>query len=220
MSRRNLLNLRDAEAAYSELDVPRIGDKIEGKDQEIIIAAFHCIAETGIAATSTHAVAKRANLNQGSIHYYFRNKDELLMAVMRHLMNNKISIIREIRQANLTPSVKIYCVLKSGTVFLSHGDEVLATISLWAQALSNGGQWTEVYKELFAHLVAECQGIVDEGIASGEFCNVNSKALAETIITAVQGIGMHYMMNPADFAEYGVMDRLVELFLNTLISAQ
>jgi AcrR family transcriptional regulator len=216
MSRRKLLNIHEAEAAYAQLNVPRIADKVEGKEEEIIVAAFHCIAEIGIAATSTHAVAKRAELNQGSIHYYFRNKDQLLLAVLQHLMKNKASIIREIRNSSFSPSTKVYCVLKSGTVFLSHGDEVLATISLWAHALSKGGRWTEVHKELFAEIIAECQAIIDEGIASGEFRDINSKALAESIITAVQGIGMHYMMNPADFTEYGVMDRLVEMFLKTV----
>lgn len=216
MSRRRFRNKKAAETAYARLAVPRIGDKIEGKDQEIILAAFRCIADIGIAATSTHAVAKRAQLNQGSIHYYFRNKDELLLAVLRELMKNKTSIIREIRQTRMKPAIKVYCILKSGTVFMSHGDEVLATISLWAHALAKGGQWTEVYKELFAELIAECEAIIDEGIASGDFKAVNSKALAESIITAVQGIGMHYMMNPDDFAEFGVMDRLMELFLSVL----
>ncbi len=200
---------------YGQLGLTRFADKAAGRESQILVGAFHCIAEMGIAATTTRAVANRARLNQGSIHYYFRSKDELLLGLLRGLRRNSADITRRIRDCALTPTEKLQCILKSGATFIQT-EELLVTISLWAHAVAKGGIWRDTYRELFDDIRANLIDIIDEGIALGEFSNTDSKAVAETIITAVQGIGMHYMMDPADFAGESLSERLSGLFFKIL----
>jgi AcrR family transcriptional regulator len=208
--------LADCEAAFAGLDLPRFADLVDNKESEIIVAAFHCIAEIGIAATSTRAVARRAGLNQGSIHYYFRSKDELLLGVLKRLMMQKAAIGRAIRETTLTPTQKMYCLLRSGSNFMQHRDEVIATVALWGHALTQGGVWTEIYRDLFDEFRADVVAMIDEGVATGEFHNADSRVVAETIIMAIQGIGMHYLINPKDFESQNLVDRVVGLFFRIL----
>ena len=206
----------DYESAFASLDFPRFADVVGDKETEIIVAAFRCIAEVGIAATSTRAVARRARLNQGSIHYYFQSKEELLLGVLRRLMIHKTAIGRTIRQSGLTPTQKIYCLLRSGTNFMQHGEEVVVTVTLWAHAVTQDGTWTNTYRALFDEFRAELVAMIDEGVASGEFRNADSKVVAETIIMAVQGIGMHYLISPQDFAGQSLVERMIGLFFRIL----
>src|SRR6476646_4690017 len=85
------------------LDLPRFSDRTGGRDTRILVAAFHCIAEVGIAATTTRAVARRAGVNQGLIHYHFSSKDELLLGVLKGVLQNSINNMRTIRDSDLAP---------------------------------------------------------------------------------------------------------------------
>jgi AcrR family transcriptional regulator len=204
------------EQAFNALNLRRFADGAETREQEIIIAAFHCISSVGIAATTTRAVAQRAGMNLGAIHYYFRSKDALLLGVLQQLMRHKISIFRTIRRSNLTPTEKMHCLLRSGSVFMQRQDEVVATIALWAHALAQGGSWQSTYRKLFDELRNELKVIIDDGLDTGEFRNADSTLAAETIIVAVQGISMHYVMTPSDFGRENLADRLVHVFFPLL----
>jgi len=204
------------ERVFNSLNLRRFADAVEGREEEIIVAAFHCISEIGIAATTTRAVAQKAGMNLGSIHYYFRSKDALLLGVLKQLMKHKVKLFSTIRRSNLTPTQKIHYLLRSGSNFMKHREEVVATISLWAHAIAQGGVWQSTYRRLFDELRNELKAIIDEGVKSGEFHNTDSAVLAETIIVGVQGISMHYVMTPADFERESLTDRLVRLFLPVL----
>ena len=79
----------------------RFHDHLKGKEGHIILAAFECIVEKGIAATSTYAIAKRAGMNQGNIHYYFKSKEDLLQRVLEIFFQNAISNIETIFEGDL-----------------------------------------------------------------------------------------------------------------------
>jgi AcrR family transcriptional regulator len=204
------------ERVFNSLNLRRFADIAEGREEEIIVAAFHCISEIGIAATTTRAVAQRAGMNLGSIHYYFRSKDALLLGVLRQLMKHKIKLFNTIRRSNLTPTQKIYYLLHSGSNFMQHREEVVATISLWAHAVAQGGIWQSTYRKQFDELRSELKAIIDDGVETGEFHNTDSTVLAETIIVGVQGISMHFVMTPSDFQRESLTDRLGRLFLPVL----
>lgn len=205
-----------SEEAYEALNLKRFSESTSGREGEVIVAAFHCISDIGIAATTTRAVAQRAGINLGSIHYYFSSKEALLLGVLKHLMGHKIKTFNTIRRSHFTPTQKIYYLLRSGSNCVEDSGEVVATISLWGHAVARRGVWQSTYRKLFAELRNELKAIIDEGIATGEFQNTDSIIVAETIIVAVQGISMHFVMTPSDFVQESLNDRLVKLFFRML----
>ena len=207
------------EKLFERLPIVRFADNVDTREKQILVGAFRCIAEMGIAATTTRAVATRAELNQGSIHYYFRSKDQLLLGLMGALMGNSKGILETIRDADFTPVEKLYCVLRSGANFV-RSDELLVLVSLWAHAYANGAAWRSTYKQSFTALRGVLMQIIDEGIEAGEFEKGDSKTLAETILTSVQGIGMHYKMVPQDFAGQDLGDRLFGLFAHMIVAGR
>jgi AcrR family transcriptional regulator len=53
-------------------------------ETKILDAAFRRLAEEGYAALSVREIAKDAGVNHALINYYFRSKDQLVMAVLDH----------------------------------------------------------------------------------------------------------------------------------------
>lgn len=198
---------------------PRFADRVAGRDGQILVAAYHCIAELGIAATTMRAVAQRAGVNQGLIHYYFASKNELLLELLRGLLENATAIMRTVRDSDLSPTNKIICVLRSGANFVQRREEVLVRISLWAHAMSQQGAWRETYRKLADDMQGALIEIVEQGVVTGEFHVTDARAVATTIIAAYQGIGMQYTVEPLDFAGKDVGDRLTSMFLKIVGAA-
>lgn len=63
-------------------------ENITDRQKAILQAALDLFAEQGFEATSTSQIAKRANVALGSVYHTFRNKNELLMAVMTPMFEN------------------------------------------------------------------------------------------------------------------------------------
>lgn len=204
------------EAAFRALNIRRFVESAEDREGEIIVAAFRCISRLGITATTTRAVAQSAGMNLGAIHYYFENKDALMLGVLKAVMKHKIKRFDIVRHSRLTPTRKIYYLLRSGSNFIQDREEVVATIALWAHAVAQGGVWQSTYRKLFNELRAVLKAIIDEGVQTGEFVNTDSTTVAETIFFGVQGISMQYVVSPSDFDHESLTDRLISLFSRLL----
>ena len=85
----------------------RYHNHLDGKEGQLLLAAFQCIVEKGIAATSTHAIARKAGLNQGVIHYYFKSKDELFKRVNEILFHNAAANVETLCMSDLLPVEKL-----------------------------------------------------------------------------------------------------------------
>ena len=59
----------------------------------LITAATELFAEHGVAATSFSAIAKRARLTPAMVHYYFRERDQLLDAIVEDRLSPFIALV-------------------------------------------------------------------------------------------------------------------------------
>jgi AcrR family transcriptional regulator len=62
----------------------RDGDK---RRAEITVAAFELIAEKGLERFRVRDLAAKAGLNIATLHYYFSTKEELILAVVEHMLS-------------------------------------------------------------------------------------------------------------------------------------
>ena len=65
------------------------------KVEAIISAAYSAIAKKGYAQVSMRDIALEAGVNKSILHYYFKDKDELILKVFRYLHDKFLEIIRE-----------------------------------------------------------------------------------------------------------------------------
>jgi len=194
----------------------RFADRHGGKEIDILVAAFHCIAEIGIAATTTRAVAARANISQGAIHYYFDSKEALLLGVLKGLLSSSITNMRLISESDLSPREKLDHILNLSTSFIRERKEVIVRVALWAHCISKGGIWQETYGALFNDFRAAVIDIIEDGKAKGDFKTEDSTTAAEIIVSSIFGIGMQRTMNPADLSLPNIGSELAEFYLRIL----
>src|SRR5579875_2955062 len=67
--------------------------------RELVLAAFHLIAEKGFEGLRTRDVAQRADVNIATLHYYFHSKEDLIRAVVEYMHERFASLHEAERQA-------------------------------------------------------------------------------------------------------------------------
>lgn len=160
-------------------------------ESRIVLATVDCIASRGIAATSTHEIAKQAKLNQGNIHYYFRSKDALMRRVLELLYENSSHNIKSLQNKRLSPRVRLEMIIDLGFDLITRRrDEFVALIACWSHAVVSGSEWQQQYKRTFQGFQSAVVQLIREGERSGEFTRGASKTLPILLVSMVQGIGL------------------------------
>lgn len=77
----------------------KVLQQMQSRRDSLVAAAIDVIAKSGIAAFTTDAVAVRAGVAAGLIYKYFPDRNELLAAVVAHLLARDLGIMRNAAQA-------------------------------------------------------------------------------------------------------------------------
>jgi AcrR family transcriptional regulator len=189
----------------------------DSTESRIVLATVACIASRGIAATSTHEIAKQAKLHQGNIHYYFRSKDALMRRVLELLYENSSQNIAALQDKRLTPSARLEMIIDLGfDLTTRRRDEFVTLIACWAHAVVSGREWRDIYRRTFFGFQAAVERLIREGEQSGEFVRGASKTLPMLLVSIVQGIGLQLALSPSQFNANDVK-RTAKLVFRTML---
>ena len=190
----------------------RFHDHLKGKEGEILLAAFQCIVENGIDATSTHAIARRAGLNQGIIHYYFKSKEALYHDLVEILFNNAASNIEALADSALPPAEKLISFCDFGKSLLGpRQDEWIALNAFFGHVVTVRGDMLDQVQRHSRRMVAALVQVLEEGEAKGDFrTGVGNRAgaIALFMIASVRGLATMSVTDPGGFDHHGPVDLL------------
>ncbi|GAA3390769.1 TetR/AcrR family transcriptional regulator [Cryptosporangium minutisporangium] len=115
----------------------------DDRRQQLVAAALAVLAEDGPAAVTTRRVAERAGAPLATVHYAFRNKDELLQATVDAVMTSFATALREsVRPERGLRDAVADCLRGYWGWVRDHEDLALASIEILAGGLRAGGTAT------------------------------------------------------------------------------
>lgn len=79
--------------------------------EQILNGLFRAIARQGFSACSVTDIAREARLPRGILHYYFRNKEQMLAALMRSLGEAHLAALDAYRARFFDPLERLLAVL-------------------------------------------------------------------------------------------------------------
>jgi AcrR family transcriptional regulator len=166
-----------------------------GQEGRILRATMECIVELGIDRATTRAIARRADLKQGIIHYYFKNKDELLMRLLSVIFAESELIMAQIALSDAPARTKVELILEAGRRFVVERHEVfIVYVAFWAHAMARGGRWKLAYNVLLDRLIGAIRAVIEFGERSGDFQKGMAGPAAALLVACVQGLGLQANM--------------------------
>jgi AcrR family transcriptional regulator len=100
--------------------MPRKRTSEKTREMKKVIASL--FARSGYHSTSMREIARHMGLNQASLYYYFKNKEDMLFKLMNDSMDEALTTLEDICASDLSPVEKLNRVLSFYTRYYA-GDQ-------------------------------------------------------------------------------------------------
>ncbi len=175
--------------------------------ETILLAAADVLRQNGYESTTMKDIAARVNLTAASLYHHFKNKDFLLLEVLRLGLEHAIKQIEPIASSDQPAREKLAQMITTHIVEVTNNTAVGAAMVFEIRSLMNvrttNGQ---LQPEDAARFIAErdaffqqrdtfeklFRNTIREGIERGEFRSVDASIVAKAMLGAQNWVGVWY----------------------------
>jgi AcrR family transcriptional regulator len=145
----------------------------EQRRADILVSARQAFVKHGLEQTSMDRIAAEAELAKGTLYLYFRNRDELLMALMVEDFERLILMITAVVESDASPERKLLAAFGTFYDFSQENEFFYRVLTqLNVRSLFESGADSEPvchFSKVNDRLMELVVSIVNEGIAKGSF---------------------------------------------------
>src|ERR1035437_8565983 len=166
--------------------------------RRIVATAEKIFAEQGLAGARMDEIARAAKVNKALLYYYFRSKEELYRFVLEALLSQLRERVGPQGAGPISPIRRLAATADNFFDFVQRHPNYPRLIQREMMSRGPNVEWivTEYYRPLHGQLV----GLIEEGIAAGEFRRVDTRSTAFNVISVMV----------FDFAAAPVLSRILE----------
>ncbi|OHD66976.1 MAG: hypothetical protein A2176_15990 [Spirochaetes bacterium RBG_13_51_14] len=162
-------------------------------------AAYKVVGQKGYYDFTVRDIAREAGLSTGLIHYYFKNKEDLLLNLMREINRNMTTILNRAIGKSDDPREKLNIFMTQAFDLLkTEKDYFYIVIDFWTQVNKNE-RMKRANIKLFQSYRDEIIKILKEGIDKGVFVKMDVNYTAAVIISIIQGMIIQYVIDNSVF---------------------
>jgi TetR/AcrR family transcriptional repressor of bet genes len=178
--------------------MPKIGmEKI--RREEVISATRRCLAKNGFAKLSVKAIAEEAGLSTGIIYHYFKNKDDLLLNVIKEAFSRSHENVMQVVEPLTSERDKLFKHLDSiHAVVIDNPDFYTVMLNFLGQA-PNNPEIRKIMTKFLSNLTSYAGRYLKEGVAHNHFSENKVKDLHTIIIALGMGLGIMCTLAPDTF---------------------
>jgi AcrR family transcriptional regulator len=190
--------------------------KEDGRRDEIVRAALRLILKMGYNQVTLADIAEQVGVSKGLISYYFPKKEDVFVAVLEQIVARLTSDFDSFRRADASSFEKLQMIFNN-----LFGNEKRArryytvVIDYMAQAIRDRQvqEYTEVIYDSYRRYMED---IIAEGIASGEFRQVDPRRSASMVLGMMEGLVLQWFFDKKGFdldEAYGMCVDFVTAYL-------
>lgn len=185
----------------------KTNDISEMRRAQLVRAAYKVVSRKGYYNFTIKDIAKESGLSSGLVHYYFKDKQDLLLNLLKDINLNIKSYLNHELVKTRSPLEKLIAYIDQAFSLAEKEKEYFyVLIDFWTQTKHNP-RMRQANNRLLQSYRDECAAIVKEGISSGIFREVDVAFTATTIVSVIQGTIVQYVLdNEAfDYERYTTM---------------
>lgn len=98
-----------------------VSEALKGMDKEekleyILDSAYQCLSRYGSGATTMDLIAEEAGVSKGTLTYYFKNKEDIIVRIASHVANRFYSGIRQRLEGVTDPRERIVLDITANSI--------------------------------------------------------------------------------------------------------
>ncbi len=183
------------------------------KRQKIMEAAVVVFADKGFYNSTVADVARSADVADGTIYLYFKNKDDLLISIFEHSMEMFIGTVRGELENIDNPRDKIRKFITLHLQLVQKHQNLAQVIQI---ELRQSSKFMKEYaNEKFFEYLSLIQGVIEEGKEQGLFrASADPVILKRAIFGAVDEMALEWvLMRKKRYSIEEAADQLSDMFI-------
>lgn len=157
---------------------------------QILDAVHLCLLEKPFHKTSIKDIAQKAGLNHGALHYYFQNKEEILLEYIEHTQKKFNTIYLEYLKNELPESItereRLYDILRWMFNEIGfHKEYAKIYVEIWAHAQYNPNVMKKI-KDMYRWWRAQLTAQVNTVATS----NSEARKISLTVLALFEGMSL------------------------------
>ena len=174
--------------------------------------------EKGISDGSFKEFSEQKNISRTSLNYYFKNKQDLLLNLLRQI-NTNIRLALQNDLANIEDPVDKLSVfiLRACNLIIEEKNYFYVLLDFWTQ-LNHNERMRKAIQKLYQSYRKVCSDILNEGIIKGKIKQIDVIYTATMIVSMVQGLIIQYVIEPEAFDYSYYVNKIKNQIIETIIS--
>jgi AcrR family transcriptional regulator len=179
-------------------------DIINLRRAQLTRAAYKVVGQKGYYDFTIRDIAREAGLSTGLVHYYFKNKEDLLLNLLKEINKNMLIVLNKAISTSDDPKEKLNIFMNQAfNLVRDEKDYFYIVIDFWTQVNKND-RMKRANTKLFKSYRDEISKILKEGIEKGVFMKMDVDYTSAVIISIIQGMIIQYVIdtNAFDYEDY------------------
>jgi len=202
----------------SEKRASQAKEKTNGKYEAILRAAVKVFARSGFFNAKVADVAREAGVADGTVYLYFKNKDDILVSIFDHVMEEALALGRE-RLAEVADPVE-----KLKRIVHAHLDRIGRDRDLAIVFQVELRSSTKFMEQFSATRVTEyldmIRHVIEEGKKRGVFRReLNTTIAAKVLFGALDEMATNWVLSRKRYSLVTTAGPVIDLLLNGIASA-
>ena len=195
-------------------------DRRDVRRQQLIEATISVIGRKGYAGTRLADVASQAKVSYGVVGFYFRTKEDLLLATLQWLADEYTSVWREaVEKAGPSPVSRLRAIIDADfSPRIASEKKIAVWYEFWAE-----GRTRPKYRNLCAQLYNDyhwqVRTIIEEIIEQGGHEDVDAHQVTVALNAMTDGMWLDLQIQPRDF-DREEAKKAIEMFLSKVFPAE
>ncbi|AET68483.1 transcriptional regulator [Desulfosporosinus orientis DSM 765] len=178
--------------------MPKLGMEEIRKDQ-VIKATERCIVEKGYSNMSVKDISAMAKVSTGIIYHYFKNKEDLLLQVLKESFRKSHEQVMETVEPLRTFDEKLMKHIENiNRVPVDNPDFYAVMLNFLGQTINNP-EINGIIAKFFGNLRSYISQYIQDGIEVGRLQPEKAKHLSALTVALGMGIGMQWIVDPESF---------------------
>lgn len=217
-NRNKAANMNVAVKAPPKLNRAQRGKQIANmRKRQITRAAYEVIAQKGYYNFTMMDIAKQAGVSSGLIHHYFKDKENMLVTLLREMQQNvRESFERKIEFVT-DPRRKLEILVDWSFEVVESEREYLHVIFDFMTQIKFNERMRRILRKLYHGYRESCYTILKEGQEKGIFIDMDADFFATFCVGAVLGVREQYVIDDTAFNYLEYAEKVKNTVFNMIL---
>ena len=195
----------------------RLRSQPNGKYEAILRAAIKVFSRSGFFNSKVADVAREAGVADGTVYLYFKNKDDILVSIFNHVMDEALALGRKRLEKISDPVEKLKQIVQAHLDLLGR-DRDLAVV--FQVELRSSTKFMEQFSATkVTEYLDQIRGVIEEGQKKGVFRRgLNTTIAAKVLFGALDEMATNWVLSRKRYNLVSTAEPVIDLLMNGIAS--